>query len=256
MRLLAYPLFILLVLLAGCASPPAQNAAREDSRPGPTGIAGRVVDRQGGAAAGAYVYAYRSSRGGLRGPADFEAQVDVDGRYLLDVVEGGYYLVARLRRGGSDAGPPRPGDAWAIYPGNPVTVAAGRTSRADFMLQGVTQPMLMKEGSLTTGDTGFTGRIVDQQGRPVAGAFALAYREADFRRMPDFTSPAVGEDGRFTLYVPRGGRFCLAARTRTRGQPVQGELYGVLGEGEDGCRQVEDGAVGDVGSIVVAPYRR
>ena len=47
-------------------------------------------------------------------------------------------------------------------PGNPVTVTSGRTSRADFLLQGVTQPRLMKEGSLTAGDTGFSGRIVDR----------------------------------------------------------------------------------------------
>jgi len=256
MPFFAIPSLFFLALLAGCVPASPGPPAGAASEPGPTGIAGRVADRQGGGTAGAYVYAYRSPRGGLRGPADFEAQVDAEGRYLLDVVEGRYYLVARQRRGGADAGPPRPGDAWAIYPGNPVTVTSGRTSRADFLLQGVTQPRLMKEGSLTAGDTGFSGRIVDRQGRPVAGAFVLAYREADFRRMPDFTSPAVGEDGLFTLYVPEEGRFCLAARTRTRGQPVQGELYGILGEGEGGCLQVEKGVVSDVGSIVVAPYRR
>ncbi len=253
------PSFLLLLLvtfLAACAPQTSVPNPVEVAATGPTGIAGRVVDRQGAPAVGAYVYAYRSARGGLRGPADFEAAVDADGRYLLDVVEGRYHLVARQRRGGADAGPPRPGDAWAIYAGNPVTVAAGRTSRADFVLQGVTQPMLMREGSLSAGDTGFTGRLVDRKGRAVAGAFVLAYRDVDFRRMPDFTSPAVGEDGHFILYVPAAGRFCLAARTRTRGQPMPGELYGVLGEGDAGCRQVEKGTLADVGTIVLTPYRR
>jgi hypothetical protein len=192
----------------------------------------------------------------MRGPADFEAVVGVDGHYFLDVVEGRYHLVARMRQGGADAGPPRPGDAWSIYSGNPVTVSAGRTSRANFRLQGVAQPMLLKQGSLTSGDTGFSGRVVDSDGHPVAGAFALAYADVDFRRMPDHTSPAVGEDGRFALFVPKGGRFCLAVRTKTRGQPMAGELYGVLGVGEAGCREISSGVLLDVGDITVAPYNK
>ena len=61
------------------------------------------------------------------------------------------------------------------------------------------------------------------------GAFALAYRKPDFRRMPDYTSAVVGSDGRFPLYLPGGGRFCLAARTRTRRLPrLRGSLTDCL----------------------------
>ena len=221
-----------------------------------TGIAGTVTDRNGVPAAGAYVYAYRSPRGGLRGPADFEAQVGGDGRYLLDLVEGSYHLVARQRPDGGDAGPPRAGDAWALPARNPVTVAPGTVTTIDFVLHTVAQPMLMREGTLTSGDTGFTGVLVDVAGRPVAGAFVIAYPDSDFRRMPAATSPAVGEDGRFVLYLERPGQWCLAARTRTRGQPVAGELYGVLGEGAAGCREVATGQVIDVGPLRLIPYRR
>lgn len=243
------------VVLVACAPRPPTGggvAIRDQS----TGIEGTVTARSGGGVAGTYVYAYRSARGGLRGPADFEAPVGEDGRYFLDLVEGNYFLVARKRQEGGDAGPPRPGDAWALFPGNPVTVRSGRSSRADFLLQGVTQPMLLREGSLSRGETGFTGRVIDDQGRPVPGAFALAYGDSDFRRMPDYTSPAVGEDGVFLLYLPRPGNWCLAVRTRTRGQPVAGELYGTLGPGENGCRRVKAGEIVDLGDIRVLPYRR
>lgn len=240
----------LLLGLIGCAvaSPPVVPIAE----PGRTGIAGMVTDAAGVPAAGAYVYAYRSARGGLRGPADFEAAVGGDGRYFLDLVEGRYHVIARSRQGGAEIGPPRTGDAWALFAGNPVVVRPGHTSRADFRLQRVTQPMLMREGTLTSGETGFTGTLVDASGAPVAGAFVLAYSSADFHRMPDHTSPAVGEDGRFTLYLPRAGSFCLAARVRTRGQPQAGELYGVL---EGGCRQASQGRLVPVGNIVLRPYR-
>lgn len=221
-----------------------------------TGIAGTVTDRNGLPATGAYVYAYRNARGGLRGPADFEAAVDVDGRYLLDLVEGNYHLVARRRPEGGDAGPPRSGDAWALPARNPVAVASGKFTIIDFTLHTVAQPMLMREGTLTSGDTGFTGRLVDAGGAPVTGAFVIAYPDTDVRHMPEATSPAVGDDGRFTLYVERPGRWCLAARTRTRGQPVAGELYGVLGEGAAGCREAVAGALLEVGAIRLSPYRR
>lgn len=244
---------ILFGALAACTTvtPPQGNFIA-----GPTGISGTVVDRHGRPAPGAYVDVYRTARGGLRGPADFEATVDEQGRYFLDLVEGRYYLVARMRQGGGDSGPPRAGDAWAIFPGNPVEVIPQRTAQADFRLHGVTQPLLMKEGSLSGGETALSGQVLDLAGQPVAGAIVLAYRNADFRRMPDFTAPATGEDGRFTLFVPEGGHYCLAVRTRTRGQPIAGELYGLLGEGETGCRTVKSGQTLAVGTITVSPFRK
>jgi len=241
----------LLLGLIGCAvaSPPVVPIAE----PGRTGIAGMVTDAAGVPAAGAYVYAYRSARGGLRGPADFEAAVGGDGRYFLDLVEGRYHVIARSRQGGAEIGPPRTGDAWALFAGNPVVVRPGHTSRADFRLQRVTQPMLMREGTLTAGSTGFTGLLVNEGGEPVVGAFVLAYGSADFQRRPDHTSPAVGEDGRFTLYLPQAGRYCLAARLQTRGQPRAGEPYGVL---TGDCPQAREGKLLDVGRIVLRPYRQ
>jgi len=248
-------LLLTLCLFSACrlAAPPLSSLP---AIPGPTGIAGKVVSKEGVPAPGAAVYAYRSPKGGLRGPADFEAMVNAEGDYFLDLVEGTYHLAARLRRSGSDAGPPRSGDGWAVFGQNPVTVRSGMTTRADLVLRGVTQSQFLKEGSLSSGDTGFSGRIVDADGQPVAGAIALAYRTPDHRRMPDFTAAASGEDGRFVLYLPLGGRYCLAARTKTRGQPLEGEPYGVLADGEEGCRSVQRGEVLDVGSIVLYPYHR
>ena len=248
-------LLLTLCLLSAChlSAPPLST---HPAIPGPTGITGKVTSQEGVPAPGAAVYAYRNPKGGLRGPADFEAMVNAEGDYFLDLVEGTYHLAARLRRSGSDAGPPRPGDGWAVFAQNPVTVQPGMTSRADLVLRDVTQSMLLKEGSLASGDTGFTGQIVDAGDQPVAGAIALAYRTPDHRRMPDFTAAATGEDGRFVLYLPHGGRYCLAARTKTRGQPLEGEPYGVLASGEEGCRTVARGELLDVGTIVLHPYHR
>lgn len=255
MLMRCFPVVLFFCLLAACHFPPPPPLTLL-AVPGPTGISGQVTNREGTSAAGAAVYAYRSPKGGLRGPADFEAIVGAEGSYFLDLVEGTYHLAARLRHSGSDAGPPRTGDAWGVFAGNPVTVRQGMTSHADLLLHTVTQPMLLREGSLSSGDTGFSGRIVDAAGQPVAGAITLAYRTLDQRRMPDFTAATTGEDGRFALYLPLGGKYCLAARTRTRGQPLDGELYGVLADGEEGCRTISRGEILDIGIIVLRPYHR
>lgn len=241
-------------LLSACAPAPVVPAP-DAVEAHDLGIAGQVSDGQGVPASGAFVYAYRNPRSNLRGPADFEAQVGKDGRYFLDLVEGDYYLVARMRQSGADAGPPKTGDAWALPAKNPVTVRPGAVATVDFVLKGVAQPMLMREGTLTSGDTGFTGLLVDGGGKPLPGAFVIAYPDADYQHMPEATSAAVGDDGRFLLYVARPGQWCLAARTRTRGQPIAGEPYGLLGKGESGCREAVTGQVIDVGVIRLIPYR-
>lgn len=251
------PLTILLASLCSCAAGQQQTIRPLPEDPEiQIGIAGHVTDGRGTPSPGSYVYAYRNMRSSLRGPADFEAQVNETGLYFLDLVEGDYYLVARKRQSGADAGPPRPGDAWALPASSPTRVMTGKVTEVNFVLQGISQPMLMREGTLTSGDTGFTGQLVDSDGRPLSGAFVIAYPEADFQHMPEATSPSVGTDGLFHLYVERTGQWCLAARTRTRGQPIAGELYGLLGQGSDGCRTAVPGQIINVGTIRMTPYRQ
>jgi len=253
---LVWLLWLLTATLPACtlspaAEPPAPAAAEQQ-----TGISGRVLDADDRPATGAYVYAYRSLSRNLRGPADFEAAVGGDGSYFLDLSAGEYYLVARMRQGGGDAGPPRPGDSWSLPPANPVRVEAGRIGRVDFRLQSLVKSMAMREMPLTSGTTGFAGRLVDGAGHPVGGAFVLAYRTGDFHRMPDFTSSPIAADGRFILYLPEAGAYCLVARTRTRGQPTSNELYGVWTSADGACPRVEQGQILELGPIVLKPYRR
>ena len=115
---------VALICLAISACAPTTQAPVVIGKPVTTGITGLVVDAAGAPVNEATVYAYRSARSGLRGPADFAAASDSDGRYLLDLAPGRYHLVARLRSGGNDSGPPRPGDAWALPAVNPVSLAS------------------------------------------------------------------------------------------------------------------------------------
>jgi len=242
----------LLIGVGGCQRPtlPTGDAAAAAS------FYGEVAGSDEAPGKGAYVYAYLSNRNGLRGPADYAARVEADGSYLLELPPGTYYLICRWRASGSTSGPPRSGDAFALHAGNPVTIAGGVRRRADFALQTVGQQQSLRQGSLTSSDTGIRGRLVDREGQAVAGAFVLAYSSPDYRHSPDWTSLPADDTGHFILYLPGAGRYCLAARTGTRSQPREGELYGRLGDGENGCRDLAQGEIVDIGILVLRPYRR
>lgn len=236
------------VFLLGCVK--FLNSPETDYELPETGVYGQVVEA---VAENAWVYAYRSSENGFRGPADYAARVGGDGRYLLDLLPGSWFLVARARQQGPLSGPPQAGDAWALYQSNPLVLQANEVQRIDFRLQKAPTPLLR---SLNTGETGFIGRLLGPDRQPVVSAFALAYRDRNFRRMPDYSSAGTDADGRFLLYVDEPGRYCLIARQGTRGQPRQGELFGQLGKGEAGCLEVEKGQLLDVGVFHLKAYMR
>ncbi|NIR33019.1 MAG: hypothetical protein GWO11_00580 [Desulfuromonadales bacterium] len=246
----------LIVLLGICLGGCLGSEPPRPDMPAATSIAGKVTRADGDPPGDAFVYAYRDERNSTRGPADFGIRTESDGSYLLELPPGSYLLIARQGRSSRASGPPRPGESWDLYSGNPVTVDAGETVTADFTLRSTARAPRMKAGSLIEGDTGFTGRLIDADGRPVPGAFALAYGDRDFHRMPEFTSLPANEYGRFTLYVPEAGTFCLAARSRTRGQPRAGEPYGLLNSDRGPCRSVAEGEVLDVGTVTLLPYKR
>jgi hypothetical protein len=238
-----------------CARPAAEESIAPIEQP-ETGVYGQIKGPGSKAAANLWVYAYRSQQGGFRGPADFAARVDADGRYLLDLLPGHWYLVARSRQQGSQTGPPRAGEAWAIYGENPLVLKQREVRRIDLQLQEIAPATLLRGSALKQGDTGFRGQLVGPENVPVAGAIALAYRDRDYRRMPDHSSAVTAADGFFTLYVATAGRYCLLARQGYRGQPVQGELYGLLGTGESACRNLVAGELLDIGVIHLKPYLR
>ena len=247
------PILLLPLAISACLSSAPPPTVPE---PGPeTGVYGRISVATGAPDPAATVYAYRNAAKNLRGPADFAAPADAQGDYFLDCGPGDFYLVARSRRAGGDSGPPRPGDAWALPEKNPVRLRDGERIRVDFRLHSLAQRPILGDTTLTEGTTGVTGRLLDAQGHPAGGAFVLAYRDGNRHRMPDHTSLPAREDGRFTLYLPTAGHWCLAARTQTRGQPLPGEPYGIP-EGNQGCPAIPEQTLLDIGTIVLKPYRR
>jgi hypothetical protein len=252
---------LLLPLAAACAARAGGSSAATATAAHPAlssvptqGVRGTLTYR-GRPLAGASVYAYRRRSENFLGPADFSSAASgPDGSYLIDLVEGSYWLVARKRASGSDAGPLVPGDLQRVHPGNPAAVAPGAFTTVDLDLEEVRDLMFSRAGPRGPTATGTRGRITDQSGAPAAWVFAIAYASADMRRVPDFTSAMTAADGRFVIYLPEGGRYWIGARTHIRDKPAPGELFGFFEGTPDHAVDVTTGAFVENVDIVLRPF--
>jgi len=237
--------------LAGCATAPG-------GPPGATGIAGRVVMKDGGAPVpGAFVYVYRDWARNLTGISDFVSLgTSSSGEYRMDVPPGKYGVVARRRRSGESFGTLSTGDDYDNRPGaGMVEVKAGALTRVDFSLVTMREPMFFRRNPEEATETGIRGRILDGKGAPVVGAFAIAYQDADMKRLPDFASTLTDAGGRFTLFLPAGGRYWLGGRTHVRDMPRPDEPYGLFEGSPDHSIEIGSGRFLDGIDITVRPFK-
>jgi hypothetical protein len=72
------------------------------------------------------------------------------------------------------------------------------------------EAMGMREKS-REGAIRISGRIIDEKGRPLTGIYATARINKEHSGMPDFLSAWADEQGRYTLYVPKGKYYLGSA---------------------------------------------
>ncbi len=198
--------FILLTALfciawAGLLPVTAAGAAEQSS------LEGRVLDTKGMPVEGAMVYLYAGPD--VRRTANFISnRTDREGRYRIPLPPGRYWAVARLKKA-EGYGPLMPGDK---HSGDPVEVelARGGTVRMDFTVADLQEAIRTRSKERERAFR-ITGRIVDEQGAPQPGAYAMANRSAVLLGIPDYLSLGADEAGRYTLYLPRGNYYLGAA---------------------------------------------
>jgi hypothetical protein len=199
---------------------------------GRTGIQGKVfIKGSDEPLTEAFVNIYSDTISNLLGPSRFISQpTDPAGNYSLELSPGTYYVVARKRMSGQSTGPLSPGDFYSEHQRIVTTVVEGKISRVDLEVVPMKAPMFFKrEVVARETDTGIRGILLDRPGNPVAGGFAMAYSDQDLKRLPDYGSTLSDAEGRFTIYLPAGGTYYLAARIHAWDMPRTGEPYGILG---------------------------
>jgi len=190
-----------------------------------TGVAGRLF-ADGRPLAGATIYLYTDLTGSLKGMGYAMAgPTGADGYFEVAVPAGTYYLVARQRQSGAGIGPLRAGDFMGYYPENPIRVRSGRVAKVAVPMLEVPEKVDTLQATLF-GENSIRGRILDPEGKPVAGARAMLYDDPQMFNRPLYVSAPTGADGAYVLSFPHSGTYYLAARDTLGGAPGPGELYG------------------------------
>ena len=219
---------------------PAATAPPEMAATIAGGIAGRVL-HNGKPVTNAVVFVYPDLSAQFKGfGLGMSAPTDEQGGFELALPAGSYYLLARVRHGSAMAGPLQAGDLFGYLPANPVTVAAGSVTKVALPVITVPEKVSRHAASMF-GQTRISGRIVDRDGKPLAGLQALLYADDAMLNRPLYVSLPTGTDGLFQLSFPNGGTFYLAARNTLGGTPAPGELYGRYQGADGSALKVETG---------------
>jgi len=204
-------LFFLIAMTVALALPTAPSWAADFT------LHGVVSDVDGRPVAGAEVALYRSKN--VKKPADFASSpTGADGAYSMTVPAGQYWAVAVLRKGEKRFGPLDLGDK---HSGEAVEVVVGPETelKRDFTIMDLREAA--KQNQKKNMDlVRLSGRILDQDGKPVAMAYALADIGQHFKEMPAYVSAWSDDSGGYLLLVPKG-RLYLGAATGYPPDPDQ-----------------------------------
>lgn len=211
------------------------------------------VSRDGKPVAGAIVFIYPDLSSHLKGfGLGMAAPTDENGFFEVPLPAGSYYLVVRMRKDGVMAGPMRAGDLFGYLPENPLKLGEKQVVRVHLSLIEVPEKVERFAATLF-GNTSISGRIVDREGKPVAGINAMLYDDMMMLNRPAFVSQPSDDQGLFVLSFPRGGTYYLAARRTLGGTPQPGELYGRYNGTPDASLRVRTGQKLEGITVVVEP---
>lgn len=215
-RLLLFGAILALATVAAAAGTPANKESQVVSAPASvagTGFEGRVVVN-GAVLPGARVYAYRSFADFIASrPFAASALTGDDGKYVLDLPVGSYYLVAKKRPEMATDSVVAAGDFFSFQGSNPITVAAGKYTHVGFSMLPYAQGVDYQPYETT--DSGAIAGVVTLDGKPLDGVFVTLYVDTaeDLRGSTYATSPPTGKSGVFRFdYLPEVEYFVVARK--------------------------------------------
>ena len=168
---------------------------------------GTVTDSAGRAVKDAEIFIYDSAT--IRRPADFiTPRTGSDGIFSICLPSGEYWVVARVRKG-DKFGPLLPGDRHSGEPAE-IDPADDPKVTLDFTVADI------REAAQTRPKTRedffrLSGRVLDQDGKPVGNAYVFARNEAAAEKVPSYISSWTDERGEYVLFLPQGKHLVRGA---------------------------------------------
>jgi len=199
--------------------------------------------------AGAVVQVFLDASGRLRGPSFAVAVTDDQGRFVMDLSPGRYFVVARRRKDAGRVGPLRIGDHYAYYPGNPIYLSGGQAAVIDLPFLSVSRDPSEALVEATVG-TLVSGSVVDGNGDPVQGVFACLYGTSEPLGKPSFVSEHTDSAGAFSMQVTEAGEYYLVARKEI-GRPLEPGEYMAFYQGPRGHLLAVDSGKDRSGLVIV-----
>ena len=210
--------FILPLLVSGCAT---SGAAKARSGSGVTGFVSAPVE-------GAYVFIYEKGADPHGPPYAMTQATGPEGSFEMGLPDGEYVLVARKHKNGRP-GSPLSKDDQKSEPVS-ISVKGGKIERLALVLLSKTDDVKHFDAAGESA-TAISGRIFDSEGNPMRGFRVHVYTYAQMSERPKYVSAASGADGKFIVFLPKGGTYYLAARDNFGAPPKIGDFYGRYDEG-------------------------
>ena len=175
----------------------------------------------------AYVYIYEKGVSPHGPPFAMTKATGADGSFEMGLPDGEYVLVARKHKNGQPGSPLHKDDLKS----DPVEITVkGGVVQSPLTLAAKTDDVKYFS-PVAVSDTAISGRISDSEGSPVKGFRVQVYTYAQMSERPKYVSEATGPDGKYTIFLPKGGTYYLAARDNFGGPPKVGDYYGRFDEG-------------------------
>lgn len=177
---------------------------------------------------GTYLYVYKQGMD-LYGPAFAVSQATgSDGKFDISLPEGEYVVVARKRKQGEASGPVVSGDNRSEF----INLVVDRDRNELSIIAPIKVGDTRRLNEQTdVGQTGISGTIYDSDGNPLEGTRVHVYDHVQMSERPKYVSEKTTPDGKYLIYLPKGGTYYIAARDKFGGPPKLGDLYGRYDQG-------------------------
>ncbi len=210
-----------LVGLGGCATSAGQSAGTASS----SGVRGVVMTP----VEGAYIFVYEKGAEPHGPPYVMSEPTKADGSFEVGLPDGEYTIVARKHKDGEPGSPLREGKDKKS-PMVDIIVKNGVIQTQNLVIR-TKEDDKKYFGAWAPSDTSISGKILDSDGNPMQGFRVQVYTYAQMSERPKYVSDKTGPDGKFVVYLPKGGTYYLQARDTFGGPPKVGDFYGRYDEG-------------------------